>query len=375
MDLRDSPEQAAFRARLRAWIAENMPERPPQPPTDEERHRASMELHRRLYEAGWIALSLPLEVGGQGLGPVEEAIYNEEMSAAEGNWLGVVNVGYIARAFYQFGTDEQKETFLRPLLEGRHWWCQGFSEPGAGSDLAGLQTRAVDAGDHFLVTGQKIWTSTARFADYCFLLCRTDPEAPKHQGISVLLVDMTSPGITVREIRQINEENEFAEVFFDDVVVPRQHLLGGLNQGWPIAMWVLGYERGPMDIGFTARQGSSLRRLAAELAARDAPPETWRELARAAVACEVLRMHCLRGLSRRMNGEDPGSESSVDKLLLAHAEQKLYGSALGVLGPAGLVTEREWFNLYLYSRASSIYGGTSQIQKNVLATRVLGLPR
>jgi alkylation response protein AidB-like acyl-CoA dehydrogenase len=310
---------------------------------------------------------------------MQQVIFWQEMALANAPPLAnVLGLGLIGPTLIHFGTPAQKERFLRKILSAEEIWCQGFSEPDAGSDLASLRTRAALEGDHFTVTGQKIWTSRAMFADFCFLLARTSTEGPKHAGISAIIVDMKTPGVTVRPIVEITRNRyHFCQVFFDDAVVPAENLIGELNQGWTIAQTTLSYERGPADIGGQAQYPTMLRRIR-DLAnqrglARDTAVR--RACARAAVAVEVLRLRSLWGLSERTRGEPPGPSGSIDKLLWSSTEQTLYRTAMDVLGPDASLTEEEWYNRYLRSRAATILGGTSQIQKNILATRVLGLPR
>lgn len=373
MNLADSEDEADFRLRLRAWLAENKPSGA-MPGGFEERHRYLVEWHKRLYRGGWVGLSWPREYGGQGLGPVAEAIFGEELARADAPSGPLL--GYIGRPFLEFGSEEQRLRYLPKMLASEELWCQGFSEPGAGSDLAALATRAVDAGDHFVVTGQKIWTSYAQFADFCLLLARTTSDGPKHRGISALVVDLRSPGVTVRPIVQITGDQEFSEVFFDETPVPKENLVGKLNGGWEIALTTMAYERGPVDIGYVARYQVLLSRLRDELVKRGpVPSDVRRKVASASVMIEALRLQCLRSLSQRAAGDPPGPESSIDKLLMANTEQYLLHVVTDALGPDVVLGDNSWFNTYLFSRAATVYGGTAQIQKNILATRVLGLPR
>jgi alkylation response protein AidB-like acyl-CoA dehydrogenase len=373
MDLFDNEEEAAFRSRLRAWLDLNAPRSPL--PADFEGHKTALiAWHQRLYEAGWVGLSWPEEYGGQGLGPEMEAILQEELSR-----VGAPpppSIGYIGRAIMRFGTDAQRRRYLPPLLSSQEQWCQGFSEPSAGSDLASLRTRAEVNGDSFVINGQKIWTSRARFAHHCFLLARTGPSVPKQAGISAIIVDMRTDGITVRPIIEATRNDlHFCEVFFDDVVVPRDQLVGALGQGWQIAQSILAYERGPIDIGAQAQQFATLQNIVDEARAHGlgTDPETRHACARASIAIEVLRLRSLSSLTMRSRGETPGPSGSVDKLLMSSAQQLLLRTAMDILGPAASIGHREWYNHYLESRAASIYGGTAQIQKSILANRLLGL--
>lgn len=373
MNLADSPEEVDVRRRLRAWLADNKPA-DVMPEGLEDRHRYLVDWHKKLHRGGWVGLSWPTKYGGQGLGPVAEAIFGEELARADAPPGPLL--GYIGRPFLQFGSEEQCRRYLPTLLASEELWCQGFSEPGAGSDLAALSTRADDAGDQFVVTGQKIWTSYAQFADFCLLLVRTSREGAKHRGISALIVDLRSPGVTVRPIVQITGDQEFCEVFFDETPVPKANLVGPLNGGWEIALTTMAYERGPVDIGYVARYQVLLTRLRDELVKRGpVPADVQRKVASASVMIETLRLQCLRSLTRRATGHPPGPESSIDKLLMANTEQYLLHVVTEALGADVLVGDSSWFNTYLYSRAATVYGGTAQIQKNILATRVLRLPR
>jgi len=379
VDLNDTPEQHAFRSRLREWLGANAPELRADG-TFAEEHEARVQWHRRLYEAGYAALSWPPEFGGQGLGPIEEAIF-----AQEAGRFGVpsdLGYGFIARAMLLFASEEQRQRYLPPLLAGDEFWCQGFSEPDAGSDLASLRTRArfdpsIGADGAFIVSGQKTWTSNAQWADYCLCLVRTGETASRSKGISTLIIDMRQPGIEVRPIRTIRGDEEFCEVFFDEVEVPKASLVGELDEGWRYAMVTLTYERGPVDIGFVTKYFALLDRLRLVLESRGPQVDASRrrELARAAVGVEVLRLQTLKSLGRRLE-RPPGPEGSIDKLLMARVEQELLTAAVGVVGGTCLVDDGEdWFSDYLYSRAATIYGGTEQVQKNVLADQCLGLPR
>lgn len=375
IDLADTTAEAAYRADLRAWLVEHVPAAPvPADPAD--RHAFLLAWHRQLHRGGWLGLSWPAAYGGRGLGPIEEAIFNQELGAS-GAPPAPPLLNAIGRAIMLFGSEAQRQRYLPAMLAAEELWCQGFSEPGAGSDLAGLQTWARLDGDVFVVTGQKVWTSYAQFSDFCLLLVRTGEE--RHQGLSTLIVDLHSPGISVRPIRQITGDEEFTEVFFDETPVPAANLVGGLGDGWRLAMANLAYDRGPVDIGFQAKYLRLVSELqdVVESSGRAADPAVRSAVAEAAIHVEVLRLQTLRSLSRRARGEAPGPEGSIDKLLMARTEQALLHLALDIIGPAAL--ERTgpgdpWFGAYLYSRAATIYGGTAQIQRNILAGRILGLP-
>jgi alkylation response protein AidB-like acyl-CoA dehydrogenase len=379
VDLNDSPSEAAFRSELRSWLETNAP-RSPFPSELNEWHEATVAWHRQIHAAGYTALSWPVEAGGRGLGPIEEAIFAQEVER-----LGIssgLNYGFVARAMLLFATPEQQARFLPGLLSGDNLWCQGFSEPDAGSDLASLRTRAVPStkvGENggYLVTGQKTWTSGAQWADYCLCLVRTGEPDSRHRGISALVIDMKAPGVEVRPVRTIKGDEEFCEVFFDQTPVPVEDLVGEPGQGWNYALVTLTYERGPADIGFVSKYQSMVSRLRTIAIERRlaSDSELQRTLARCAVGVEVLRLHVARSLSSRIE-RPPGPEGSVDKLLMARVEQDLLHAAMELTGPEALIDDKQgWFADYLYSRAATIYGGSAQIQRNVLAERCLGLPR
>jgi len=304
--------------------------------------------------------------------------------------IGIIALEVVGPSIVAYGNPEQKDRYVRRMLAGEDIWCQGFSEPEAGSDLASLRTRAEDRGDHFVVSGQKTWTSFAQYAKWCAVLARTDPDAPAHRGISYLIVDMESEGVEVRPLTQITGDPEFGEVFLDDVVVPRENLIGELNAGWQIAMHTLSHERGPAVAGRQVKLRNLLDRLidyARKTEREGAPaienPGVRAQLARAHVALEVLRHQTYFSLGQTAAAGRPGFESSIDKLWLAAAEQQLGDACLDVLGPhtgASAISPEsadpfEFQSAYLYGRAASIYGGSEQIQKNIVAQRILGLPR
>ena len=378
MDFRDTPAEAAFRAELRDWIAHH---RPPDLPTDpEDRVDALNMWHRALYAAGWSGLSFPVEYGGRGLPPVYEAILNDELGAAGAPPPAAV--GHLTNAIRLFGTDQQKRTHLPGLLSGAVRWCQGFSEPNAGSDLAGLRTRgalvtAADGTSAYRVEGQKIWTSEAVWASWCMLLLRTEAEQPAHRGLSILLVPMETPGVECREIATAYGTREFAEVFFDDALVPAANLLGAPGQGWSIAMQLLGYERGPADVGWIARLSRMLTLLEDDVRTGRvaAGPAERRALARAWVELRTLQIHVQRTMSSRADGSTPGPEGSIDKLLVTSAEQLLNHVNLDLRGADALLDNTDDIPSYFWSRAQSIFGGTQQIQRDIVAQRLLGLPR
>lgn len=376
MEFNDSTEEAAFRAELREWLRAHADEaRVPDDPS--ARADAQNQWHQVLYDAGYVALSFPIEFGGHGKPATFEAILNDELGRAGAP--PIEGVGHMSNAIRLFGTDEQKRELLPGLLSGKVRWCQGFSEPDAGSDLAGLSTRATltEDGTAFAVTGAKIWTSFAAVADWCFLLCRTEPDAPKHKGISVLLVPMTTPGVEAVPITNAARNREFAEVRFDGALVPVTNLLGERGQGWSIANQLLAYERGPSDINWIARLASHLRGLeddvrAGAIAADDRALAT---LGESYVQLRALQVKVQRSLSERLHGALPGAEGSIDKLLMTEADQTIGHAVMSLRGAANVLDENVDWDTYTWSRAASIYGGTQQIQRNIVAQRLLGLPR
>ena len=386
MDFTDTPEEHEFRAELRRWIEGQQPI-PPIPEDDEGRIAYLSALQSRMHAAGLSALSFPVEYGGRGLPPEYEAILLDEMGSV--GLPSAWHYGYIARVILLYGNEEQKRRFLPTAFSGEERWCQGFSEPGAGSDLGALTTRAHLDGDSYVVNGQKVWTTEAKWADWCLLLVRTDPEAPTHRAMSCFIVPIDAPGLTVRPFRQITGAMEFAELFFDDVRVPVSARVGEAGEGWRIAMSTVSFERGPGDVGFIADLRRTIGRLTDVV--RAAPPAATRQrarrphrrtarwpsrLARSVVDVEVLRVHVLRSLSRRTAGLATEVDASVDKLLMVRTEQALGHAELDLHG-AGVLTgeEPEALHDYLWSRAASVYGGSEQIQRTIVATRLLGLPR
>lgn len=378
MDYRDTPEEAVFRQSLRAWLAGNTIEGWKDIPEDDIPRFKAMrkQWQRMLYDAGYLALTWPVEYGGRGQSPTYEAILNEEVGRASAPPLpGMIN--YLGRAIFTYGTEEQKLKFLPSLLNGDIQWCQGFSEPSAGSDLASLRTRAVRDGDHYVVNGQKMWTSGAIYADWCLLLVRTDTEVPKHKGISCLLMPMDSPGVTARPIYLHSGSPETAEVFLDDVRVPVENRIGAEGDGWRLAMTTVSFERGAADVGFVANLGHQLEAIKREIIARDLVDDVAirRRLAQAYVDARVLTANVARQLSMRVSGRDPGPEGSVGKLLWSRAAQGMAQLGLDVVGADALTgRESEWLSDYFTTRPTSVYGGSSQIQKNILA-RMLDMPR
>jgi alkylation response protein AidB-like acyl-CoA dehydrogenase len=373
MDFADSPEEAAFRARLRAWLAENNPKLP-QSSTADEYWDGQAPWHRALYDAGFFGMSWPEEVGGHGMPTVYEAIVDEELALAGAPPRP--SLGYLVQGMMRHGNKDVQRRFLPGLVSGRERWCQGFSEPDAGSDLAALRTRAARRDDEYVITGHKVWTSYSDEADWCLVLARTDPDVPKHRGLSAFVVRMDQPGIEQRPLKMINGvTREFGEVVFDGAVAKASDMVGGPGEGWRLAMTVVSHEREPGELGYVARYSKAVNELVELLRAEPdrATSENVRDVAWAVVESEMLRLHVCRRLSDRLDGVSHGPEGSVDKLLMTRVEQAVGHAALGMSDLTGSV-EDTWLKMYLYSRAQSIMGGTSQIQRNLVATRILGLP-
>jgi alkylation response protein AidB-like acyl-CoA dehydrogenase len=373
MEFRDDESEAAFRTEFRSWLEAHLPAdaAPIQGP---ERARFWQNWHRSLHEGGWMGLSWPVRFGGRGLPATFEAIFNDEIGAAGAP--PAPHVGFLGRALLHFGTETQRLRFLPALLSGEEVWCQGFSEPDAGSDLSALSTNATLKGDRYVVNGQKVWTSDAAWADWCLLLVRTDAGAQKHRGITAMIVDMHQSGVEVRPIVQANGDCEFNEVFFTDAEAPIDHVVGSLGEGWHIAMTTVGYERGPADVGFSSRYTRTVMELERAVRDKEIDPILRLDLARAFVHVAVLRAQVLRDLSARDEGTQPGPEGSITKLLATRTEQYLHHVAMDVAGSEPLVGDRPGvLSEYLYSRAASIAGGTSEIQRTIIAERILLLPR
>ena len=395
MDFADRPEDAAFRAEFRDWVEANLPAEIKVDDAADQRVAPDRDIlekriawQKKMHAAGWVGISWPKEYGGRGSSFMQQVIFDEEYFRARAPILpGASAINLLGPTLIQCGTEAQKKRHLPRILAGEERWCQGFSEPGAGGDLASLRTRAVDAGDHFVVNGQKVWTSGAHFADWCFLLVRTDPEAPKHHGISYLLVDMKTPGVTVRPLVLLNGHRHFNEVFFEDVKVPKENLVGELNEGWKVAITTLMFERSGAGGRDHAAQIARLTELAKQFPNRQEP--AWNEshirqqLAQLAIDVKALQMTRLRGLTRRLRGEPPGPEGSILKLFGSELALRIADFSSTLLGPYATVdaaTEAvpdaaRWHHRVLGARQYTIAGGTSEIQRNIIGERVLGLPR
>jgi len=395
MDFSFSDTELAFANEARAWLEANVPQVWRR---DHAWTRAEdalwIEIARdwqgKLYDGGWAAISWPREHGGRGATVIERWLFEEQLDriGAPRPIASSGAVDLIGSAILRHGTAAQQTRFLKPLLSGTDLWCQGFSEPGAGSDLGSLRTRGERDGDSFIVNGQKVWTSHADIADWCFLLCRTEPEAPKHKGISLLLVDMRTPGIAVRPLKQMTGDAEFCEVFFDNVRVPADLMVGAPGAGWQIAMGILAHERGPVWTftfqrrirrSFEQLVGIARERLGGR-ALRD--PLARQRLAHAYIEVELLRLVGYRSLTRLLRTGQPGVESSIEKILGSETDQRLQDTAMGILGAYGTTYDgtrvgdaEDIARAYMYSRSETIMGGTSEIQRNLIAQRILGLPR
>jgi len=388
MDFASSQAEERFRSDLRAWLEAN-------PPAAEPSALAAWVAQgkawqRRLYEAGWCGVHWPAAYGGRGASLIEQIIFQEEMARARApqliNLAGLTMGGPVLIAH---GTEAQKQRHLQKILAADEIWCQGFSEPNAGSDLAALKTRAVLDGDDFVVNGQKVWTSFARYADWCMLLVRTDVEAPKHKGITFLLVDMHSPGVTVRPLRQISGDEDFNEVFFEDVRVPRANVVGAVNGGWDITIATLMHERQTLTYSRQLQSRVALEDLL-DLARRwpagaplAAQPLARQHLAAAVIDSTAMKYTALRNLTGVLRGGTPGPEGSVEKLFWSEMYQRMLENFVALTGPYGqllvgsphALDEGRWPHLMLYSRGRTIAAGSSEIQRNIIAERVLGLPR
>ena len=386
MDFTYPPEAEAFREEFRAWLEANLPadlagttsRTLDVDPATLERLR---EWNRTLADARYAAIAWPEEWGGRGAGVMEQVVYEEEMHrvGAPGT-LNPIGLSNIAPAIIEHGTDDQKRALLPRMLRGDDIWCQGFSEPDAGSDLASLRTSAVRDGDHWVVNGQKTWNTLGHLANWCELLVRTDPEAPKHQGITCLLVDMSLPGIEVRPLTTITGEHDFNEIFFTDVRVPVECTLGPVNEGWRVAMTTLAYERGTvakLHLGTRAKVQRLIQ------TARETPlgdgrtaaedPVLREALARAYLEGELLKLISDRAISAELHGRPIGPEGSIAKLLWSETEQHVTEIASDVLGPDAL--HGPWARDRVFGRSLTIAGGTTQVNKNIVAQRILGLPR
>jgi len=374
MDFRDSASESEFRLRLREWLTTNNPGLPASS-TDDDYWAGMAAWHRSLYDAGFFGMSWPTSIGGQEYPTVYEVIVDEELAAAGAPPRP--SLGYLVQGILEHGSVGIQRRFLPGIVNGRDRWCQGFSEPDAGSDLASLRTRADRDRDAYVITGHKVWTSYSDEAEWCLLLARTDHDAATHRGLSAFAVPMGQPGIEQRPLRMINGvTKEFGEVLFDGARVPADNMIGAPGEGWSLAMTVVSHEREPGELGYVARYAKVVNELTRRV--RSDPTgfgaEERRELGWAMVEVEMLGRHVSRRLSDRLDGITHGPEGSVDKLLMTWAEQAVGHASLAVGGIGAAGPDVTSLNTYLYSRAQSVMGGTSQIQRNLVARRILGLP-
>ncbi|HEX6422123.1 MAG TPA: acyl-CoA dehydrogenase family protein [Acidimicrobiales bacterium] len=396
MRLRETPDEQAFRRQLHDWLDDVLPTLPPEPPFEDWPAKRAYDTgwQRRLYDAGYAGISWPREYGGRGATPSEELIFLEETERAGAPYVGCnfVSTLHAGPTLAAEGTPQQRARHLPPILRGEHVWCQGFSEPEAGSDLASLRTRAVRDGDHYVVTGQKIWTSHAQVADFCELLVRTDPDAPKHRGITWLIMPMDSPGITVRPMRTLTGESEFSEMFLDEVRIPVENVVGAENDGWRVAMVTFSFERGT---AFVSELLGSMRLLTdlVEIAKKTPAGRAataWddagirRELAVVAAELDAQWALTRRNVSLAARHGTPGVGGSVFKLAYHETREHMGEVALRVLGRARLALDDptgrsarhlDHVHQRLYALSLSIAAGTAQIQRNIVGERLLGLPR
>lgn len=393
MDFNFTPEEDAFRQELRTWLQDNLPKSYDPQEFDridaETRFEFQRTWQRKAYDAGWVGIHWPKEYGGRGANLMEMFIYNQEMYRAHAprfaNTLGLIMSG---PTVFHWGTEEQKQRYLPKILSGEEIWCEGLSEPNAGSDLASLQTRAVEDGDSFVVNGQKVWTSYAHCADFIQLFVRTDPNAPKHRGITCLIVDMKSPGVTVRPLVQITGDAEFNEVFFEDVRVPKANMLGPLHEGWKVLVTTLMHERAGIGSELPVhRQLAELIRMAKALEIDGKPatedPAVRQKLAQFAIESKAITYNMFRGFSKRLKGTPPGPEGSINKMFGSELNGRIAMFATELLGPYAQLTQGSthavdngrWPRSALWYRLLTIGGGTSEIQRGILGDRLLGLPK
>ncbi|MBA2326240.1 MAG: acyl-CoA dehydrogenase family protein [Actinobacteria bacterium] len=390
MDLTATVEEAALRDEVRAWLRAHLPWEygrglPPRFDDLAEEVAFGREWQAKLAAGRWVGVAWPEEYGGRGAGPVEHFLVTEELARARAPELvGRIGINLVGPTLLAHGTDEQKQRWLSSILSADQLWCQLFSEPGAGSDLAAVSTRATPSEGGWLLNGQKVWTSYAQFADWGVCLARTNPDVPKQQGISYLVVDMRAPGVEVRPLRQITDEAEFNEVFFTDVFVPREQLIGPEHEGWRVANSTLSHERGinPRQLVIHIQLVEELLRLALESDAYD-DDRLGPRLAQAYVEVRLFQLHNWRSLSRLARGEAPGPEGSLLKLYWSEMSKRLHETVMAVLGPVAPLWrgaddnpgDGSWQRSWLYYQASSIWAGANEIQRNIIGERVLALPR
>jgi alkylation response protein AidB-like acyl-CoA dehydrogenase len=379
VDLNDTPEQAAYRQEVRAWLEANKAQAPPRSGSYEDNDyvHARRAWQRRLAEAGLAGVTWPREFGGGGRGPIEQVTVNQEITRAEApGILDVIGIGMLGPCIIAHGSEAQKTRHLGPMLHGDEVWCQMFSEPGAGSDLAAVQTRARLGDDgSWTLNGQKVWTTNAHFASFGLLLARTDPDVAKHKGLTMFIVPMDAEGVTVRGLRQISGEAEFNEVFFDDVVLAEDAVVGGVGNGWGTALTVLMYER--LTIGFGSESFGSPARLAQTVAADPAArvdPEVRRRLGDVITELLAVRFNGYRALTALARGQIPGPEAGLAKVTMVNAAIAATDLGADVVGPDALESDSDWSYLISFLPGLKSAGGTEQILRNTIGERVLGLP-
>jgi alkylation response protein AidB-like acyl-CoA dehydrogenase len=394
MDFSFSREQVQFRDELRAWLERmkvvgGIPSKKPR--SLDEIVREGRRWQHELYDGGWCGLAWPREYGGKGIGLIEQIIFQEELARAGSpqlaNLLALTMVGPL---LIEHGTEAQKKRYLKNILTADELWCQGYSEPGAGSDLASVSTRADRDGDDYVINGQKVWTSYAQYADLCILLARTAVGGPKHKGLTLMIVDMKAPGVDIRPLKQMNGDSEFNEVYFSDVRVSASGVIGREGNGWDMAVAMLMHERATLTFQRQLQSRVALDDLLrfareftvrGEVPARD--PLVRQRIAQCYIESEALRLTALRHLSKQLKGLPPGPEGSIEKLFWSEMFQRMLEVPLSVMGPYGLLAEGDerapldgrWPHLHLYSRGRTIAAGTSEIQRGIIAQRVLGLPK
>jgi alkylation response protein AidB-like acyl-CoA dehydrogenase len=388
MDLHDSPEDAAFRAEARDWLEANLSGEFAEARglgragLQHEGRDLRLAWERRLGLEGWTAVGWPIEYGGRGASMSQQVIWNEEYVRADAPArVNVMGEGLLGPTLIAYGTDEQKRRFLNPIRWGTELWCQGYSEPNAGSDLANVQTKAVLDGDEWVITGQKVWTSYAQWSHWCFVVCRTDPEAPRHKGLSYLLVPMDQPGVEVRPIRQLTGTSEFNEVFFDGARTDKDLVVGEVNDGWRVALATLAFERGVGLLGDIVGFRKELDHLldVAHKSGRTDNKVLRQRLAEIWIRLFILRLNTLRSLTG-VDGPVAPPQASISKLFWATWHRDLGELAMDVLGLEATAAEALPYELsdlqriFLFSRADTIYGGSNEIQRNIIGERVLGLP-
>jgi len=390
MDFTYSPEQRRFRDELRNWLEDRKAagEIPSLTNDSLDDYVArGKRWQRRLHEGGWCGLHWPASYGGRGIGIVEQIIFQEELARIGSPQLvNLLALSMVGPLLIDHGTEVQKVRYLRPILEASEIWCQGYSEPGAGSDLAAVATRADRDGDEYVVNGQKVWTSYAQYADMCILLARTSSVGAKHQGLTLMIVDMRSSGIEVRPLRQMNGDSEFNEVYFNEVRVPRENVIGAEGEGWRMAVALLMYERATLTFQRQLQSRVALEDLIQFSREQHGPTGdavTAQRIAEAYIESQALRLTSLRHLTRQLRGEPPGPEGSIEKLFWSEMYQRMLEIPLSIAGPYGQLTSADrraprdgrWPHLFLYSRGRTIAAGTSEIQRGIIAQRVLGLPK